>query len=86
LNGFQSTAYRILRDRIGEKVSHCIREFSQRQKAEIVELNIQLDHVHLLVMVPAKVSVAEYVGTLGGPYSDPGTQPFSGVEAASLLG
>ena len=49
--------YRVLRERIGEEVSHCIRAFSEQQKAEIVELNIQLDHVHLLVMVPPKVSV-----------------------------
>ena len=56
----------MLRDRIGEEVSHCIREFSDQQKAEIVELNIQLDHVHLLVMVPPKVSVSQYVGTLKG--------------------
>ena len=57
---------RVLRDRIGEEVSHCIRAFSEQQKAEIVELNIQLDHVHLLVMVPPKVSVSQYVGTLKG--------------------
>ena len=58
--------YRVLRDRIGEEVSHCIRAFSEQQKAEIVELNVQLDHVHLLVMVPPKVSVSQYVGTLKG--------------------
>ena len=34
--------------------------------SEIVELNVQNDHVHLLVMVPPKVSVSEYVGTLKG--------------------
>ena len=58
--------YRVLRERIGEEVSHCIRAFSEQQKAEIVELNIQLDHVHLLVMVSPKVSVSQYVGTLKG--------------------
>jgi putative transposase len=35
-------------------------------KSEIVELNVQVDHVHLLAMVPPKVSISQYVGTLKG--------------------
>ena len=31
-----------------------------------MELNIQNDHVHLLVMVPPKVSISDYVGTIKG--------------------
>jgi len=31
-----------------------------------VELNIQIDHVHLLAMVPPKVSISDYVGTIKG--------------------
>ena len=33
---------------------------------KLYELNIQIDHVHLLVMVPPKVSISKYVGTLKG--------------------
>jgi putative transposase len=33
---------------------------------EIVELNIQVDHVHLLVMIPPKLSISNFVGTLKG--------------------
>ena len=58
--------YKILRDQIGSEVSSCIRAFSEQQKAEIVELNVQLDHVHLLAMIPPKVSVSQYVGTVKG--------------------
>jgi len=32
----------------------------------MVELNIQVDHVHLLAMVPPKVSISDFVGTLKG--------------------
>jgi putative transposase len=32
----------------------------------VVELNIQIDHVHLLAMVPPKVSISDYVGILKG--------------------
>ena len=31
-----------------------------------MELNIQKDHVHLLAMVPPKVSISNFVGTLKG--------------------
>ena len=58
--------YRILTGRVAEEVSRCVRAFSEQQKAEVVELNIQVDHVHLLAMIPPKVSVSDYVGTVKG--------------------
>jgi putative transposase len=57
---------RILTGKVGDEVSRCIRAFSEQQGCEIVELNIQIDHVHLLVMVPPKISISKYVGTLKG--------------------
>ena len=33
---------------------------------EVVELNIQEDHVHLLAMVPPKVSISDFLGTVKG--------------------
>ena len=35
-------------------------------QSEVIELNVQNDHVHLLAMVPPKVSISDYVGTLKG--------------------
>jgi putative transposase len=32
----------------------------------VIELNIQVDHVHLLAMVPPKVSISDFVGTIKG--------------------
>ena len=58
--------FRILGGRVGEEVSRCIRAFSEQQQAEITELNVQVDHVHLLVMIPPKVSVSDFVGTIKG--------------------
>jgi putative transposase len=51
---------------IGSEVGNCIRAFSEQKGCEIVELNIQIDHVHLLVMVPPKVSISDYVSTIKG--------------------
>ena len=35
-------------------------------KTEVVELNVQPDHVHLLAMVPPKISISDFVGTMKG--------------------
>ena len=32
----------------------------------MTELNVQVDHIHLLVMVPPKISVSDYVGLVKG--------------------
>ena len=56
--------FRILRGEVGQEVHRCIMMFCDQKKCEVVELNIQADHVHLLVMVPPKVSISELVGGL----------------------
>ena len=58
--------YKVLQGAIAVEVENCIRAFSEQQKCEVIELNVQIDHVHLLVMVPPKVSISDYVGTLKG--------------------
>ena len=58
--------FRVLDGAIAVEVSNCIRAFSEQQHVEIVELNVQIDHVHLLVMVPPKVSISKYVGIVKG--------------------
>jgi putative transposase len=51
---------------VAQEAEHCMRAFVEQQKGEVVELNIQIDHVHLLVLVPPKVSTSNFVGTLKG--------------------
>jgi putative transposase len=58
--------YRVLKGRVSEEVQTCIKIFSEQQGCEVVELNVQVDHVHMLAMVPPKVSVSGYVGTIKG--------------------
>ena len=58
--------FRILKDKVAEEVENCIRAFSEQQGGEILELNVQVDHVHLLALVPPKVSISGYVGTIKG--------------------
>ena len=58
--------YRVLSDKIAMEVENCVRAFSEQLGCEIVELNVQIDHVHLLVLVPPKVSISSFMGTIKG--------------------
>jgi putative transposase len=58
--------FRILTGKVATEVERCIRAFSEQKKCEVVELNVQVDHIHLLVMVPPKVSISDFVGILKG--------------------
>jgi len=55
-----------LTGQVAEEVETCIKAFSEQQGCEVIELNVQMDHVHLLALVPPKVSISGYVGTLKG--------------------
>ena len=58
--------YRVLRGRIKEEVRKTLIVQAERLGCHIVELNIQEDHVHLLVKVPPKISISVLMGTLKG--------------------
>jgi len=58
--------YRVLKDKIGFEVSKTIRVYTERLGCEIVEINVQPDHVHLLVKVPPKISISKLLGTVKG--------------------
>ena len=64
----------------------CIRAFVEQQKGELVELNIQIDHVHLLVLVPPKVSISNFVGTLKGRTAIRVFKSIPEAEEQTLLG
>ena len=54
--------YRILTGDIGKYVYQSIYAHVERSGCEVVELNVQPDHVHLLVKVPPKISISSLVG------------------------
>ncbi len=47
--------YRVLTGPIREETYNCIQVFAGQAKGEVIELNIQVDHVHLITMVPPTV-------------------------------
>ncbi|MDE9542656.1 IS200/IS605 family transposase [Xenorhabdus bovienii] len=58
--------FRILKNNVGKEVYKQIRISSEQLGIEIVDLNVQIDHVHLLVKIPPKLSVSQVLGHLKG--------------------
>ena len=58
--------FRVLSGPVARGVYECIQVFCGRLGSEVIELNVQPDHVHLLVMNPPKVSLSTLMGTLKG--------------------
>ena len=58
--------FRILEGEVAQEVSRCVRSFSSQKQCEVIELNVQKDHIHLIVMIPPKLSVSDYMGITKG--------------------
>jgi len=58
--------YRVLTGPIGQEVFNSIQVFCGQLNCRIVELNVQADHVYLLVRVPPKISISKLMGVVKG--------------------
>ena len=59
--------YRIIKDAIGEYVKQQVYALCrQKEQVEVMELNVQPDHVHLVVEIPPKYAISEFMGYLKG--------------------
>ena len=58
--------FRILKGALKEIVEKDIRMLCEWKGCLVEELNVQDDHVHLLVSVPPKISISQLMGTLKG--------------------
>ena len=58
--------HRILTGPVGNEVSSCIRAFSDQKDVEIVEMSVQPDHVHVIAMIPPKLSISDFCGIVKG--------------------
>jgi len=58
--------FRILKGEVSLEVEEIVRIYSAQLGCEIDKLSIQEDHIHLLALVPPKVSISKYVGTIKG--------------------
>lgn len=58
--------FRILTGLVKTLVEQDIISISQWKDVEVQELNVQMDHVHLVCSIPPKVSISDYMGILKG--------------------
>jgi putative transposase len=58
--------FRILEGLVKELLLKDIAMLLEWKSCEMVEVNIQKDHIHLIVSIPPKVSISQLMGTLKG--------------------
>ena len=58
--------FRILKGEIKDLVESDIHKLCEWKGCEIIELNVQEDHIHLLLSMPPKVSISYMMGVLKG--------------------
>ena len=59
----------IIYGRLRASIGRILRELCERKHVEIVEANACPDHIHMLVKIPPKMSVADFMGYLKGKSS-----------------
>ena len=58
--------YRVLKGAIRDLVDQDIRMLCDWKDCQVIELNVQSDHIHLIVSIPPKLSVSKLMGMLKG--------------------
>jgi putative transposase len=71
---------RILKDKIAKRIEELLRQCAEVNRWEIHELNVQLDHVHMLVQLVPSISVSKAVQMFKGGSSKVIREEFPGLE------
>ena len=58
--------HRILKGAVAKNVERMVEQLCEWKRAEIVELAVMEDHVHLVVVIPSRIAVSELMGVLKG--------------------
>ena len=58
--------FRILKGEVGRSVRDILKQLCEWKNVEILEGNVQVDHIHLVLSFPSKYSISEMVGFLKG--------------------
>ena len=58
--------FRIIKGALQISVDETFRQLCDWKKLEVLEMNVQEDHVHIVISIPPKFSVSEVVGFLKG--------------------
>lgn len=63
-----------------------IRTISAWKEIEIIELNVQPDHVHLVCSIPPKLSISDYMGIVKGKTAIQMLKSFPGLKKKPYWG
>ena len=58
--------FRVLFGEVKQRVEQDVRMLREWKSSEVIELNVQVDHIQVVVSIPPKVSVSELMGTMRG--------------------
>ena len=58
--------FKILTGAIKDLLEHDIRSMCSWKEVDIIEMNIQIDHVHMYISIPPKISGSDFLGILKG--------------------
>ena len=58
--------FRVLTGIVKDLVEHDIKMLAEWKGSEVLELNVQPDHIHIVISVPPKLSISDLVGTIKG--------------------
>ena len=62
--------YKIFKGEVADYVREQIYKLcGEKEKIEVLELNVQIDHVHLVVLIPPKYAISSVMGYLKGKLS-----------------
>ena len=58
--------FQILEGMVKSLVEHDLQVISTWKDVQVLEMNVQKDHIHMVCSIPPKVSISEYMGILKG--------------------
>ena len=78
--------FRVLQGAVKDTVANKIRTICEWKKLEILEMNVQIDHVHIILSVPPKLSISQVMGYLKGKTAIQVFKNFPGLKKKPYWG
>lgn len=78
--------YKILTGKVKDFVEESIRSLCEWKRAEILELTVQPDHIHIVVSLPPKISVSSFMGIIKGKTAIKLFKSFPGLKQKPYWG
>lgn len=78
--------FRILEGLVKELLTKDIQMLLEWKSSELIEMNIQIDHIHLIVSISPKISISQLMGILKGKTAIKIFKSYPQLKKKALLG